>query len=376
MSEPTDTPGGAAQRKPCIACREMIAADAVLCPFCRSPQSLPARPRLRSVVKWLGGITAVVSLALGLSQVQQLVRNWHQRRAEVLRLMGAGDIEMARQDYPAAFDSYGGALKIDPANRLAQEKDEQAAMFWLENAAVQDEETFTGLVNRILPVLDKGLETARGPRAADLLAHEGWANFLKWREARGDPAVVSELLRRALQIDPANVYAHAMSGFWVLWQNGSLDEARQEFQAALATRRARAYVRRLELHALFNRDSDEAARELFRVANEMRQSSENIDPGDRHRLADLFWSAHHERSRLAGLLSALGPEDRLATFLWVDAEGDLDATTRDFVVATIRELSGDRRGALQAYQSLRPQLVRSGSSLLPQVDAAIARLNR
>ena len=93
---------------------------------------------------------------------------------------------------------------------------------------------------------------ARGPRKADLLAHLGWADFLRWREGQRqlDPA---DRYRQALAVDPSNVYAHAMLGHWLLWSSDSVVDANRHFDAALQSGRERPFVRRLQLAGLGNK---------------------------------------------------------------------------------------------------------------------------
>ena len=61
------------------------------------------------------------------------------------------------------------------------------------------------------PVLARGAASSDDRRAANALAHLGWADFLRSREgAMGlDPP---RYYRQAIQRDPQNVYAHAMWG--------------------------------------------------------------------------------------------------------------------------------------------------------------------
>lgn len=63
--------------------------------------------------------------------------------------------------------------------------------------------------------------------------------------------------------------------------HGSLDEAKQHFQRALATGKERPYVRQMQLFACFrNFDREHLEDEPIRVVNDMRLNSEPLPPGD------------------------------------------------------------------------------------------------
>ena len=78
-------------------------------------------------------------------------------------------------------------LKNDPANRQAMDLQVDAAMSWLEDfhavdaGGVKAADIAGNKLTEIMPVLDAGLArvNAKGPRAADILAHIGWAHWLK-----------------------------------------------------------------------------------------------------------------------------------------------------------------------------------------------------
>src|SRR5262249_55936453 len=158
--------------------------------------------------------------------------------------------------------------ELDPIDRDAQTSEARAAMLWLETLRAQNL-TFTDVANQLLPVLDGALARAKGSAAGDLLAHIAWANFLKDRDAIREDVDAS--LKAAFAADPHNVYAHAMSGFLILWQGGEVKSAESQFAAALATGRARPYVRQLQVSALTNGESPEKDAAALRVANEMRK---------------------------------------------------------------------------------------------------------
>jgi hypothetical protein len=110
-------------------------------------------------------------------------------------------------------------------------------MAWLDNIRVTaGKDTFTSIVERVQPVLSQCAVTTEAGRAADCLAHMGWGDFLRSREGAGglDPV---QHYRRALEVDPENVYAHAMWAFDILRSGGAMGEAKAHFTRALASGR-------------------------------------------------------------------------------------------------------------------------------------------
>jgi hypothetical protein len=257
------------------------------------------------------------------------------------------------------------------------------------------------LVKSTLPVLARGSSGASGERLANLLAHMGWADYLRGGRAGSGGLDPVKQYRSALEADPANVYAHAMWGFELLRERGSsaaLAEARRHFSAALETGREREYLRYLEVSALLQTytnmwiENPERQREVIRVVNAMRIDKETgpkgWGPGS---FKDKVWSVYHfgfvAKDERVPLLAALPPADHLATFRWLFPEDDL-ATDRGeywlfeylFFLAQVEEYGGDRAGALVSYRRLLGEFVakKYNSSraikMVEQVNVAIRRL--
>ena len=344
----------------------------------KKPQDSPRTDgRLATLLKWIGAISAVISLLVGLNQVTGLVQKLRIHHKEFSEAMKAGDQEQERGDYPAAFASFKRATEIDQIDHEAQTREVKAAMLWLENVHAKDR-SFTEISNQLLPVLDNALTRAKGSDAADILAHIGWANFLRYRDGSREGINIDENLNKALSVDSSNVYAHAISGFWVLWQNGKLAEANKHFSSALATGRARPYVRDLQISALINVDRDDTNAELLRIANEMRKSGESLSPRQRERI---FWndfsSRIHSRDELIRSLSVLSAQDTEATYDWLNTTNEADVEkkhSREFVLANLAEVAGNRSEALSRYKALQKELHGSYSMLVGPVDDAVRRL--
>ena len=299
-----------------------------------------------NLLKFFGAVSATLSLLLVLNQVTGVLQGFRIHHKEFREAMKIGEQAQGRQDYPAAFASFEHAVELDPIDRKAQERETKAAMLWLENAHGSPTRSFTDTANQLLPVFDRSLANATGAAAADILAHIGWANFLRYRDGAREGVEVDGSLDRAISIDKSNPYAHAMSGFWILWQGGSLESANGHFAAALASGRERAYVRELQVSALNNLHQTDGDIALLRLANEMRKNGESMPQSQRASALFNVFDRMEVHNELVAMLSVLPLAETEATVNWLcaDQTGFWSETRegRPFIVANLREIAGDR----------------------------------
>ncbi len=344
-----------------------------------SPSAKPPG-RWTGLLKSVGAASAALSFLLVINQATGVLQNFRIHHREFWEAMKIGEQAEQRQDYPAAFASFKHASELDPIDRKAREQETKAAMLWLETAHSAESRSFTDTANQLLPVLDASLANARGTAAADILAHIAWANFLRYRDGAREGVNVDESLKRALSIDKSNPYAHAFSGFWILWQGGSVDAANEHFAAALASGRERAYVRELQFHALSGSHKDEADMALLYLANDMRKNGEAMSMLERARvLQNVFGIRVENHNQLVAVLSLLTPEETQATFDWLNSEetnGWIENWAfRPFIEANLHEITGNRAQALSEYRKLQKDLAGKNTTVAPQVDEAIKRLS-
>jgi len=281
----------------------------------------------------------------------------------------AARLQVEAGDYPAAW-----ALLEDPpgvpSDPGVREARVQVAMAWLRDVHVVGEHTFTEIVDRLTPCLNEALGSASGSQEADLLAHLGWAAYLKRRDDGQLGVDVPGYYARALKLDPGNVYAHAMLGHWMLVEDHRpLAEARPHFEAALAGNREHAYVRGMQLAALRNTETLEAKAEAVKALNEMRKAGEPLSEaggGASRMLSYLYAFDAVEVIDKAG--SAVSGEDQLATFDWL--QPPQDSGSYGFARAVLLEKAGHPAEALALYQALLPDI---GPTLQPAVKAGVAR---
>jgi hypothetical protein len=345
-------------------------------------------------MKWVTRATAVFALAFAVLQMVRTVVDVRDRRRQINEL---ADIETAQRrsgDYGRAWGTLDEAVKVAESGGLlarftgqlsTEARDlraaqENLAMAWLDNLRLAPNQKFSDVVDRLAPVMTRGATNAAGPRKADLLAHLGWTSFLQSRD--GTPAPDPEQqYRDALAADAANPYAHAYLGHWLLWKNHPLDEGKAEFTAALASGRAKDYVRTLQLAAMKNRLSDGAPLYLA-VVNDMRTNGESIDASvsaQTYGIYDQACGYHEDAFVMQALIAAVPPAEQAATIraLFVEAPGvEADRRVRvEACMAMLLEAAGDRNDAIDAWQAVRKDAPHGDpNGLIKRADAALRRL--
>lgn len=299
--------------------------------------------------------------------------------------------QAGRGEYESAFRSLQKILADDPAHQAALELQTDAAMGWTRNFHVlvpegkKAEDLAGPALAELIGVLDAALARteAKPSRAADILAHIGWAHWLNQRIAHKEFGPAAERdLREALRLDPSNMYGNAMLGNWLIQNNRSTDEALRCFDVAVKTGRERPFVRRMQLGAMTYNDEPRIAQALIQVVNEMRKNAEPIDDVYKRRTLSTY-SPGKPMDELKQTLSAVPSDEAWATFEWLDGpvgEGS-DANDRrlrhDFIKAIILEVSGKNQEALAAFSALERALKAKNYSgrFADHVSGAVKRLS-
>jgi tetratricopeptide (TPR) repeat protein len=347
---------------------------------------------LKVVMTWVGAATAVLGLIGGLSGWFHTFSSHRTERAELNAQMAVAQEQAKQGEYPAAVRSYRDILKRDPLYAPALEGQLDAAMLWVENFDVlvregKDASDAAGpLLDEIMPVLDSGLarskesKGSKGPRAADVQAHLGWAHWLNWHIAEREFSPLAEKnLRAAVDLDKANVYGNAMLGNWMLQNNRDFQEAIGHLNTALGTGKARPLVREMQIGGLLNDEKPGARAELVKAVNDMRKNGEAIEDEERYRIRSFCYNTSaSNHANLVESLSAVPEEDSWKTFLWLDDnhEDRMDPLARDFIHANLLEVSGNRSEALEKFRALQRDAKAMQFSFKGQVDDAVKRLTK
>jgi len=123
--------------------------------------STPGRQAITKTLKWVGGVTAVLSLVFGLHQLTELVSGYRQRDREVKELLSTSKMQQQAADYSAAWNSLEQADRLSKGGREVRAAQESVAIAWLENAHVNPEQQkFGDITGKVVPTLDRAVSTA------------------------------------------------------------------------------------------------------------------------------------------------------------------------------------------------------------------------
>jgi tetratricopeptide (TPR) repeat protein len=331
-----------------------------------------SKPRWLRLVRRVALPVGVLVLVGGGFVTWRAVEDWR-ACGQARHLVEEARLQQSAGDYAAAWDRYADGLAMCPGSDPALRGQERLAMDWLENIRVtQGKQTFTDIVTKVRPALSRAAVDKDDKRAADALAHLGWADFLRWRDGQGglDPV---RYYRQALQRDPENPYAHAFWGHNILTEDGNLQEAKAHFAKALASHADTPFVRELQLAALTWRTSPERQDEVARVTNEMRLQGEAL-----HSVSSV-WDVYYERLVRGhdrdDFLAALSPQDHLSTLEWLFPKYAQSSNRYAYLymLAQLQEHAGDRAQALVSYQAVLATGVDSATIVGP-ARKAVRRL--
>jgi tetratricopeptide (TPR) repeat protein len=357
------------------------------------PQQFEARAKRgwTVILAWIGGISAVLAFIGTVTGFFGNIQNHFHHNAQVDSQMAVAQSQAREGDYQASVQSYADILKAEPLYQPALDQQLQSTMLWVENYHVylkpgdDPGAAVASQLDEIITIFDAALARTHGTVAADVQAHLGWAHWLNQHIAEREfppNAMAERNYRAALATDPSNVYANAMLGNWLALNGGSLAEAVQHFDGAVATGKARAFVRTLQLAGLRDRDEPGARAALMRALNEMRRNGEPLDAEDKQRIMGFCCDPSvTDPAELTESLSAIPAIDTWQTYLWLDdrQNGGEDVKQREivhsFIAANISEISGDKQKALGEYRALQKVLKNQNSTLTDSVDQAIVRLS-
>ena len=278
-----------------------------------------------------------------------------------------------------ALATIGRARALAPELDSLRQMQQDVAMEWIREVRVESgTSTFSDAIKPSLAVIDAAIGSATGTRKADLLAHSGWAAFLRWREGdrQLDPG---DWYRDALKIDPSNPYANAMLAHWTLFRDDDVDKAVPLFAQALGSGRAKPAVRSLQWSAFGNTRTPETSRELVRLADAMRRDSERLTA----RQAQTLWAPYYfalSPSRDAdrqALLGALQPDDHISTLSWAfeeyAAKDESRRQTIRYYTALLHEQAGRTDEGREQLRTLDKELAGHPGTMQDAVRASLKR---
>jgi hypothetical protein len=335
--------------------------------------------KFSTILKWVGYATAILSLIFGVRQLVKMVSDRLESHRKVDALLVTEDVELKGRDYASAWRTLEQASKLQPDSAKVHLAQENLAMDWLENIRVREKQEWSSIVDKLEPVLTRGMASTRdSQRSADLLAHVGWCYFLRTRDGiyGMNPAGA---YARAVEKDPNNPYAEAMWGHWTLWNGGKVSEASKHFSAGLVSGRHRDFVRGMQCAAVSECQEDQCDEEMMRVANAIRLEHGSVET----HIADKIWFIYQvrvirENPVSNSFLQVLAPAEQIATFRWLYDSIDFDewkSLQRRCYLAMLQEVAGQREEALANYRIVHSKAAKRPGSLADAAEAGIKRLS-
>jgi hypothetical protein len=354
-------------------------------------RALEGGASIAALMKWVGIVTALLSLGTAIYALVRSEAELRERGRVVSEQYATATAQAAAGDYASAWDNFALAAAtaakdglvakllggLDTQQRQIRAAQQDLAMQWVRTGRVAEGHEFSDIVDKVVNVLAEGTTTSTGQRKADLLAHLGWAYFLKQRSGDTNPTPQIEY-REAVAIDATNPYGNVYWGHWILWNHGSLSDATERFTAALASNRARADVRRFELAALANVRSADTEAAWWRVVNDMRRSGETLGSSTRGDMYTKYYFALNDEAEMQRVLAALPATEHVELQRMLLQSGGLEQRQKwelKAAMALTLEAAGEQDEALATWRSLQSE-TRSdpNSTLTDRANAAIKRL--
>ena len=343
-------------------------------------------------MKWVGIVTALISFGTGLYALAHSASELRDHKRVFREQFKSGQMQWASGDFANAWDSFTHAEStvadegvfakllggLSPEQREVRAAEQDLAMQWLRSSHVRDGSPFSSIADKLINALTIGVNASSGARKADLLAHLGWAYFLKQRD--GDESLRPEVeYKEAVTVDAKNPYANVFWGHWILWNHGPLNEANERFAIALSSDRSRSDVRHFQLAALANVRSNDADAAWMRVVSDMLAASELIDSSLRDEVCNRYAQALQDEAlmqHISAVLPAARQVDLLQALQQSAGISEVQKTTLAVAQGELLEAAGRSRDALEVWKMLAVEIKSQPHSIWTnRIDAAIKRLS-
>lgn len=341
--------------------------------------------KLGALMKLVSAVAAIIGLVLSGIQLYAFVSDYFAHRAEhkrvdtvVEQIVAAAPGYLSSGAYKLAWEENARGLQIAPNNENLQSQQVEIAMRWLENARLNSAvgpKTFSELAQPLEDALLVRAASAHGAQLANIHAHIGWARFLRSRDGVGD-LHVDEEYNEALRIDPHNMYAHVLKGFWILWQGGTVNAARADFDAALSSNVDPNYAARMVLAGLLNEHSDESELAAIEYADRIRKLGRDVDRSYLDKILGIYEQGLESPDFLTRLKQIASSDDHVANLEWILIADINEDRRRNGTVlkAYFLELSGKKAEALTIYRSVVATSPPVGSRAKDFAQTGIKRL--
>jgi hypothetical protein len=369
----------------CKRCRESIKHDAIVCYHCGSMQRPDSWKIASESAKWVGILTALITLIIGLVQINKFYKAWQEKKNAVSELVDATKIQEKASDFENAWYLIREARNIDFASKEAREYEIVLAKKSIRKACDSVSAMIPHLpdyIDAALKALYRGAASKSPKDVADSIAHIGWANWLcslyfanPRNKGKGRIVDFTSNFKHAIEMDAYNSCAHVGLGYTMLswsanWEERrkNIDKAMEHFSIALKHSHEREWVRKYQFKGLRATGSIKGKQMILQLSNNIRKNNGELHSGASYYVLEMFrkiWLADADRKNkyeenLSVVLSSLTPIELLATYEWLfkDADfkskknvplGGFNPINHKYITAGILEANDNFESAFKMY---------------------------
>ena len=249
------------EKKKCRSCKELIWADASVCPKCRTHQKRQLHKKILLGLKDLSSITIIFTLIFAVMELNKFADAWFDNSAYAERLAKSASLLIDSGDFVGARKLLSDAKEIHPASKKVGTIQTQLALIsiresWYPESDKKKEQILKDSLDSLYRALGK-----ENSNDADVLAHIAWATHLLSYYGY-DSVDINIYLEKALALNPSSGYANAYKGFWYLQlykpkgisaplsKEERVRKAQQHFKVALKQNVSLYHIRRLQVTSL------------------------------------------------------------------------------------------------------------------------------
>lgn len=283
----------------CVACCETIKPRATICPYCKTQQKLSRWHSISVAIKWVASATALISLILGVHQLNGILND--SRKTDVMTeylLQAAKRLAEIGGHENVAIELTQQAVKLNPSSLKARNVRLDLAML-----AVRSYNQFSSGIDlneqqfsELLSVLNEGTGNSDVIKAADAMAHFAWLSYLYTSERKQYNPQLHSTFNAAFKLDPDNVFAHLFYGLWCLGNDrrpdcgDNLTVALSHFKAAKKINQHSDYVLDRSWAALMSTSLDNSFISLLAIVKDFINEGLTLDTSNKQRL---LWRFDH-----------------------------------------------------------------------------------
>jgi hypothetical protein len=333
---------------------------------------------LSPVMKAVSTISAILGLATALVSAYSAISGHFAQREAFAGLIKVADTQLHDGEYYAAWNANAKALTLAPRSEPALDQQARIAMRWLEDvrlSAKPGAKNFGDIADPLEDALAQRAPLLKGAALADVAAHIGWARFLRSRDGVTGLRILEEF-DAALAVDPGNMYAHVMRGFFLVWKGEPVDSARADFDAALASRTDPAFCDFMVLSALTNFHSDTHQLVAADYANKIRKTGRSVDRDLRERVLWAYENGLGDLDYLGKLARIVPAAEQIANLDWLMQGQNADRQRNDRVLrAYFLEQAGQAPQALALYREVVDTSADTNNRAVALARSGIRRLS-